>query len=143
MFPPALLMEESNSATAAVPVASSDCLHSAPCSWDVGDVGDVMGQGPRQQATKDQKNSNGLPGKFPALPFLLNHSDKEALSLLHQDRAGFALKVVMERKQRCVELSAAKSEVWHSGAETGVYFSLWDRRAKTLWKSLCRAEGSA
>lgn len=122
-------MEESNSATAAVPVASSDCLHSAPCSRD---VGDVMGQGPRQQATKDRENSNGLPGKFPALPFLLNHSDKEALSLLHQDRAGFALKVVMERKQRCVELSAAKSEVWHSGAETGVYFSLWDRRAKTL-----------
>jgi len=40
-------------------------------------------------------------------------------------------------------LSAAKSEVWDSGAETGVYFSLWDRRAKTLWKSLCRAEGSA
>lgn len=133
-------MEESSSAAAAVPVASSDCLHSAPCSRD---VGDVMGQGPRQQATKDRENSNGLPGKFPALPFLLNHSDKEALSLLHQHRAGFALKVVMERKQRCVELSAAKSEVWHSGAETGVYFSLWDRRSKTLWKSLCRAEGSA
>lgn len=38
----------------------------------------------------------------------------------------------MERKQHCMEMSAAKLEVQQSGSETGVHFSLQDRRAKIL-----------
>lgn len=75
-------MEESSGATVAVPVASSDCPQSALCRQD---VGDVMGQGAQLQVTRDWENSNELPGKFPALTFLLNHRDKEVLSLLQQE----------------------------------------------------------
>lgn len=122
-------MEESSGATVAVPVASSDCPQSVLCRRDMGDV-----MGPRQQVTRDWENSNGLPGKFPALPFLLNHSDKEALSFLQQHRAGFALKVVMERKQHCVEMSAAKLEVQQSRSETGVYFFPPEQESKNTVK---------
>lgn len=50
-----------------------------------GTWGDVMGQGAQLQVTRNWENSNELPGKFPALTFLLNHRDKEVLSLLQQE----------------------------------------------------------